>query len=227
VTILGLDTATSSTAVALLTNDGTIIEARDDVHAGARGHHAERVLGLAAGLLESAGAEWAELDRIAVGLGPGGYTGLRIGIATALGLARAHNTRLVGISSLRALAEPVSDATALAVLDARRGELFIAAYDAGVELLAPAVWSPARLAELAVPAAERPLLAVGDGAVAHRSALQALGIRVAPEGSVLHRVSAGAICRLAAALADDRDAPVVPQYLRLPDAEIALRAATP
>jgi tRNA threonylcarbamoyladenosine biosynthesis protein TsaB len=226
-TTLGLDTVTSSTAVALLIDDGTVIEARDDVLAGARGHHAERVLGLAAGLLESAGTEWAELETIAVGLGPGGYTGLRIGIATALGLARAHDTRLIGISSLRALAEPVSDTAALTVLDARRGELFIAAYDAGVELLAPAVWSPSRLAELSVQAAERPLLAVGDGAVAHRSALESLGIRVAPERSVLHRVSAGAICRLAAEVADDRDAPVAPQYLRLPDAEIALRAATP
>jgi tRNA threonylcarbamoyladenosine biosynthesis protein TsaB len=131
------------------------------------------------------------------------------------------------VSSLRSLAEPVTDATALTVLDARRGELFIAAYDDGVELLAPAVWSPSRLAELTVVGAPRPLLAVGDGALAHRSALETLGIHVAPEGSVLHRVSAGATCRLAAAVADDRDAPVVPQYLRLPDAEIALRAATP
>jgi tRNA threonylcarbamoyladenosine biosynthesis protein TsaB len=226
VTILGIDTATSSTAVALLTADGTLIEARDDVLAGTRGHHTERVLSLAADLLERAKTGWEGLNTIAVGLGPGGYTGLRIGIATALGIARSHGTRLVGISSLRALAEPVTDATALTVLDARRGELFIAAYDDGVELLAPSVWSPSRLGELEVAAATRPLLALGDGAVAYRSALEALGIGVAPAGSVLHRVSAGAICRLAAAVSDDRDAPVVPQYLRLPDAEIALRAAT-
>jgi tRNA threonylcarbamoyladenosine biosynthesis protein TsaB len=223
--ILGFDTATPSTTVALLVGEVGVLEARDDVASGARGHHAERVLGLAAGLLAQASITWAELDAIAVGLGPGGYTGLRIGIATAIGLARAHSTRLLGIGSLRALAEPVTDATALTVLDARRGELFIAAYDDGVELLAPAVWSPSRLAELTVAGARRPLLAVGDGAELHRLALEASGIRVAPDGSVLHRVSAAAICRLAAAVADDRDAPVVPHYLRLPDAELALRAA--
>ena len=190
-TILGLDTATPATAVALLHEDGGIYEARDEAEPDTRGHHTECVLGLARTLLEQAGIEWSDVDHVAVGLGPGGYTGLRIGVATAAGLARALGASLSGVGTLRALALPVAGATALTILDARRGELFAAAYAADVELLDEA------------------------------------GIAVAPAGSVLHRVGASAICRLAAARALDGGASVVPMYLRLPDAEIALRGAKP
>jgi tRNA threonylcarbamoyladenosine biosynthesis protein TsaB len=227
VTILGLDTATPATAVALLLEDGGIYEARDEAEPDTRGHHTECVLGLARTLLEQAGIEWSDVDHVAVGLGPGGYTGLRIGVATAAGLARALGASLSGVGTLRALALPVAGATALTILDARRGELFAAAYAADVELLAPCVVVPAQLATLAFEASELPLLAVGDGALAHRSLLDEAGIAVAPAGSVLHRVGASAICRLAAARALDGGASVVPMYLRLPDAEIALRGAKP
>jgi tRNA threonylcarbamoyladenosine biosynthesis protein TsaB len=227
VTILGLDTATPATAVALLLDDGGLYEARDDAEPGTRGHHTECVLELARTLLEQAGLDWSDIDHVAVGLGPGGYTGLRIGVATAAGLARSVGASLRGIGTLRALALAVAGATALTILEARRGELFAAAYAADVELLAPCVVVPAQLSTLAVGASELPLLAVGDGAIAHRSRLDEAGIAVAPAGSVVHRVSASAICRLAAARAVDGGAPVVPMYLRLPDAEIALRAAKP
>jgi tRNA threonylcarbamoyladenosine biosynthesis protein TsaB len=228
VTVLGFDTATPSTAVALLEDGGALHEARDDVPiGGGRGHHAERVLELAAGLLAQAGLNWSEIDRVAVGLGPGGYTGLRIGIATARGLARAHGAELIGVGTLRALAQPVTGATALAVLDARRGELFVAAYADDAEVLAPRVIVLSELAELDLAQAPAPLLAVGDGALAQRALLDAAKIPVAPEQSVLHRVSGAAICRLAAAAVEGVPAPIAPIYLRLPDAELALRATTP
>lgn len=224
-TILGLDTATPATAVALLLDDGGLYETRDDAAPGTRGQHTECALGLARTLLEQAGLDWSDIDQVAVGLGPGGYTGLRIGVATAAGLARAIGASLSGVGTLRALALPVAGATALTILDARRGELFVAAYAADVELLAPCVVVPVQLATLGVQPSELPLLAVGDGALAQRSRLDAVGIAVAPEASVLHRVGASAICRLAAAGAADTGASVVPMYLRLPDAEIALRAS--
>jgi tRNA threonylcarbamoyladenosine biosynthesis protein TsaB len=224
--ILGLDTATPSTAVGLLGADGTLLEARDDVAPGERGRHAERLLALSGSLLGEAALGWADIDVIAVGVGPGGYTGLRIGLATAHGLALAHGARLVGVGTLRALAAPLADVTALAIIDARRAELFVAAYAADEELLAPTLLTPSRLASLGEIATGPPLLAVGDGALAHREALESSGIAVADESSDAHRVRGGAICRLAGAdIAAGAGGGAVPLYLRLPDAELALRAA--
>jgi tRNA threonylcarbamoyladenosine biosynthesis protein TsaB len=107
---------------------------------------------------------------------------------------------------------------AVAVLDARRGEAFVAAYRDGAELLAPMVSAPAALGALAAGAGTN-ALAVGDGALRYRAELEGAGVEVAPERSPLHLLSAGAICRLAAA---GVAAAALPDYLRAPDAEIAL-----
>jgi tRNA threonylcarbamoyladenosine biosynthesis protein TsaB len=222
VNVLGLDTATPSSAVALARTDGWLREARDDVAPGARPQHAQRLLALAAELLAAAGIGWKAIERVAVGVGPGGYTGLRIGLASAHGIALAHGAQLVGVGTLRALAEPVRGRVAVAVLDARRGEAFVAAYHDGRELIAPCVCRPAELAGLLRPAGGDPL-AVGDGALRFREFLEHGGVSVAPEDSDLHRVSAGAICRLAASASA---AAAVPDYLRLADAELALSAKT-
>ena len=142
--VLGFDTATRSTTVGLRLAEGDTLQARDDPdrtpptqHPG----HATRLLGMADELLTQAGIGWSALERIAVGLGPGTFTGLRVGVATARGLAQSLEIELVGVSSLRALAEPAlqseldgsrSDRSrsdhVLAVFDARRGEAFAAAY---------------------------------------------------------------------------------------------------
>jgi tRNA threonylcarbamoyladenosine biosynthesis protein TsaB len=137
VIVLGIDTATPATAVALLRADGSIDEAVGEVPAGARPLHAQLLLATASALLERAGLDWLQIDRLAVGVGPGGYTGLRIGLATARGIAQASGAELVGVGTLRALAEPVAGRAAAAVLDARRGEAFVAVYRDGAELLAP------------------------------------------------------------------------------------------
>ena len=107
--VLGLDTATASTAVGLLelTADGReliAIERRDDPPPRTRPRHTSALLALAIDALDEAGIGWDELDLLAVGTGPGTFTGLRIGISTARALARARELPIVGVSTLRSLA---------------------------------------------------------------------------------------------------------------------------
>ena len=102
--VLGFDTATPSTAVGLRLADGTTVQARDDPGPRERPGHATRLLAMTAELLAQAEVGWRALDRIAVGVGPGRFTGLRIGVATARGLAQSLGIELVGVSSLHALA---------------------------------------------------------------------------------------------------------------------------
>jgi len=166
VIVLGLDTATPSTVAGVLLADGRVAEARDDPADGGRGAHAAKLLVLAERALTDAGISWDDLDRLAVGVGPGGFTGLRIGIATARALAQARGLPLVPVSSLAALAGgavPASSATGgvapgapgagmplplvAAVIDARRGEVFAAVYRGDRTLLEPAALAPAALAE--------------------------------------------------------------------------------
>jgi len=253
VIVLGLDTATPRTAVALLRPGAPVEEAVHDPAPGERPGHVRALLPLAHAVVQRAGLRLADVERIAVGTGPGTFTGLRIGIATARALAQGTGAELVGVGTLAALAEPLAapaepdDAlaepvalaeplaalaepvaaaeTVLAVLDARRGEAFVAAYARGGpdglhELLAPRTATPDELPELAAAAGARGVMAVGDGAVRFRSALERGQATVPPDRSPVHRVSAAAVCRLGARTAqgDARDA-VVPHYLRPPDAQ--------
>ena len=173
---------------------------------------------MAAALLERAGLDWRQIDRLAAGVGPGGYTGLRIGLATARGIAQSSGAELVGVGTLQALAEPVTGRAAAAVLDARRGEAFVAVYRDGEELLPPRTCRPEEIAGLALAGGPQ-TLAIGDGAQRYRESIERGGIEVAPAASGLHRLSAAAICRLAAA---GNFGPANPDYLRLADAEMAL-----
>jgi tRNA threonylcarbamoyladenosine biosynthesis protein TsaB len=238
--ILGLDTATRATAVALLDTDRpeAAVQQRDDPPAAARPRHTTRLLELCQAVLDQAGLGYTDVDRLAVGVGPGTFTGLRIGVATALGLAQARQMDVVPVSTLHALAaaaapyaraEGLSDV--VAVLDARRGEAFAAAWPvASAEgcgappWLAPAALAPGALAA-ALAGRGHSLMAVGDGAIAFREALAPSGCRVPEETSERHRVSAIAHCRLAAGSDPVSPRTVRPEYLRLPDAEIARRAA--
>ena len=108
----------------------------------------------------------------------------------------------------------------LAVIDARRTEVFVAGYEAGRQVLGPVAVTPD-----AVPAlvAGSDWLAVGGGALRFRQLLEGGGLIVAPERSPLHLVSPAAILRVAFAEPTDAPADVLPIYLRLPDAELALR----
>ena len=229
--LLALDTATPATTVALRLSDEKLLTRRHEPGPGERPGHVSELLPLVLALLGEAGIGFAELDRIAVGVGPGTFTGLRIGVATARALAHAHGLPLVGVSTLRALAAgaagPAGRAerapAVLAVLDARRGEAFAAAWAADEQLLAPAALAPEALAEqaAALPAGT---LAIGDGAVRFRTVLEAAGAAVPPDDSAVHRVEAAVHARLAAGMDPDAADAVLPTYLRLPDAELALRA---
>jgi tRNA threonylcarbamoyladenosine biosynthesis protein TsaB len=207
--ILGLDTATASTAVGLWAPGGPEIERRDDPPLGARPAHAGRLLLLVEEVLAAATADWAKVERIAVGVGPGSFTGLRLGIATARGLAQARDLPLVGVSSLAALAAGAD--AALAVIDARRGEVFAAAPGR----FGPVALKPEELAERIEPG----WLAVGDGAVRFREPLERAGAVIPADDAPQHRVSALQICRLGAeGQPADRDA-LLPDYRREPDAK--------
>ncbi len=231
---LAFDTATRATAVALCGLGDGFLEARDDPEPGGRPGHATRLMPLAAGLLERGGIGWSEVERIAVGVGPGTFTGLRIGIATARALARARGIPLIGVSTLRSLAlgaEEVAEAgTVLAVIDARRGEAFVAGWRAGEvrgpqpALLRARVVAPEALAELVVEL-PLPILAIGDGALAFRAVLERSGASVPEDDAELHRVTAISHCMLARCLRGEAPEQVAPQYMRLPDAELARRAA--
>ena len=217
--VLALDTASPSTGTGVLLAAGRVGEARDDPAEGSRGEHASRLLVLVEQALAQAGVEWGDVDRIAVGVGPGGFTGLRIGIAPARALAQARGLPLVPVGSLEALAAG-AEATGVvaAVLDARRGEVFGGAWSGPRELMAPAALPAeelgARLARL-----EGPVQAVGDGAVRFRLELERAGVVVPADGSSVHRISAAPLCRLGAVGEPaDRDR-LLPDYRREPDAK--------
>ena len=133
--VAGIDTATPATVTGVLLPDGTVVEARDEPEAGSRGAHASRLLTLLERALQEGGVAWEDVDRLAVGVGPGGFTGLRIGIATARALAQARGLPLVPVSSLATLAAGAGEGPTAAVIDARRGEVFAAAWSGGRELV--------------------------------------------------------------------------------------------
>jgi tRNA threonylcarbamoyladenosine biosynthesis protein TsaB len=219
--ILAVDTATPATVVGVASDDGTLLaQRRHDPAPGERPGHTQELLPLAHAALTEAGAAWSDVTRIGAGIGPGTFTGIRIGVATVRALAQGLDAETVPIGTLAALAlnGEAADSSVLAILDARRGEAFVAAWAAGgTALLAPEAWAPERLA--GVPRLHAgPWQALGDGAVRFRAELEAVGVAVAPDESPLHRVSAGPLCRLAAAAPPvPRDA-LVPEYVRAPDA---------
>jgi tRNA threonylcarbamoyladenosine biosynthesis protein TsaB len=228
--ILAFDTATSATAVALCGGSAGDLELRDDPPAGSRPRHTSRLLPLIAQAMQQAGATWGDIDRIAVGIGPGTFTGLRIGVATARALAGARAIPLAGVSTLRSLARnaPADAGAVAAVLDARRGEVFAAIWRGDETLLAPCALAPEDLAAELSSAAGN-VLAIGDGALAFRAVLEPSGAFIPEDRAELHRVTAINHCVLARdarAGAPDEVRPdeVRPDYLRLPDAEIARRS---
>jgi tRNA threonylcarbamoyladenosine biosynthesis protein TsaB len=139
VLVLGIETSTRVGSVALVRDGQLLAEARHDTPSA----HGERLLGLVRDIMQSAGCSSTELSRVAVGRGPGSFTGLRIGLALAQGIAMGLRIPALGIDSLRAMALGLPDSALglrVSLMDARRGELFLAAYDChGDPCIAPRV----------------------------------------------------------------------------------------
>jgi tRNA threonylcarbamoyladenosine biosynthesis protein TsaB len=194
---LALDTATPRSSCALL-EDGELV--------GERETKAVAVLAAADALLAEGGFVVGDLDRIVCGTGPGSFTGIRIGLAVARGLALALDLPLAGVSTLMALQEGAPGA--LPIIDGSRKEIFTLI---GGE---PVVSRPEDFEF------EPGMVCVGDGALRYRFLLEAAGAEVPPDFSELHLVRARFHARLATDFGPaDR---VEPFYLRVPDAEKAL-----
>jgi tRNA threonylcarbamoyladenosine biosynthesis protein TsaB len=222
--VLGFDTSTNATSVCVLRDDGTAFEhVPETARLFDRPGHAAELMPAVARTMGDAGVDWDDLSAIAVGVGPGTFTGLRIGIATARALAHARGIALHPVSSLAALADPLERGRPrLPVIDARRGELFAALYDGeGGTTWEPFVAAPEDLAERiakAFPGVERPL-AAGDGSIKFRPVLEAAGVEVPSDESQLHVVRALSVCRLAGEVPAAPPEAVLPAYLREPDAK--------
>jgi tRNA threonylcarbamoyladenosine biosynthesis protein TsaB len=191
VLILAFDTATDVAASALV-DDGEVL--------GERFSRAVTLLEDVDALLRQAGAHPFDLAALAVGIGPGSFTGTRIGLAVARGLALARELPTAGVSTLDALTAGADGA--VSVIDARRGEVFVA--------------GPAAVSPEALPF-EPGTTCVGDGALRYRDVLEARGLAVPPSDDDRHRVRA----RFHALLANDFGFAdeIQPLYVRAPDAE--------
>jgi tRNA threonylcarbamoyladenosine biosynthesis protein TsaB len=191
---LAFDTATAVATSALVDGDEVL---------GERTSRAQTLLEDVDALLRQAGAHPSDLDRLAVGLGPGSFTGVRVGLAVARGLALSLDLPGAGVSTVAALAAGAPGA--LPVVDAKRQEVFTL-FDGELRVLAPQ--------ELPL---DEGAVCVGDGAKRYRLLLEERGVLVPPDDDVRHLPRA----RFHAALAG-RPGPVdelEPLYLRVPDAD--------
>jgi len=200
VIVLAFDTATADTVVGLL-GAGETVELRHEAAPGERPGHAEQLLPLCRDALAQAGIDWPQVDRIGVGVGPGTFTGLRIGVATGRALAQSAGAEVAPVSTLRALAANLDGS--FPVIDARRGEAFV---------LAGGEPRTARPDELRALAGGR--VAIGDGALLYADRLD----EVAADPP-LHHVRGAALCALAADAAPIGRQELLPDYVRDPDAK--------
>jgi tRNA threonylcarbamoyl adenosine modification protein YeaZ len=191
--ILAFDTATDL-ATSALVDDGEVL--------GERTSRAVTLLEDVDALLRQAGARTGDLQGLAVGTGPGSFTGLRVGLATARGLALSLGLPVAGVSTLDALEAGAPGA--LPVIDARRGEVFVLQGE-------PRVLAPQDLQ------LDGGTACVGDGAVRYRAVLEAKGADIPPDRVERHVPRA----RFHAQLASDFGPAelVEPMYLRVPDAD--------
>lgn len=207
--VLALDTALNACSVALVEDERVLARLTEPMVRG----HQERLALMVQEVMAQAGLAFSALDRIAVTVGPGSFTGLRVGLAFAKGLSLALDRPCIGIGSLQALAASVpSEGLVAAVIDGRRGQLYVQAYIDGHSVMAPDALSAevaaARLGELWQGG---PVTLVGPGA----SALA---------GIFAHATRVECPAADPVAIAQQASiAPIVPPkplYLRAPDAKL-------
>lgn len=207
---LALDTCLSACSAAVL-RDGDLMSSRAEVMA--RGHQ-ERLAGLVSEVLAEAGVPFADLGRIAVTVGPGSFTGLRVGLAFAKGLGAALGLPVIGIGTLEAMGAPLSGEPGLVavVLEAKRGQVYFQAFEKAQALTAPAGLNIDAAAALLVELSRTGPVTLAGSGTDHLSA-------VAPSARIVKsdQVDPGWVARLAAARAPT---PPRPLYLRAPDAKL-------
>jgi tRNA threonylcarbamoyladenosine biosynthesis protein TsaB len=226
--LLAIETSTVTGAVALLEAGRVVAESRVSIAVT----HGERLMAAIDGVLRSARWELADVQAFAVALGPGSFTGLRIGLSTVKGLAFATGKPVVGVPTLDALAWrlPYCAYPVCPVLDARKNEVYAALYrtrEGWLELLeAPRAVPPATLAEELRDATQGPLVFVGDAVLPFGTVfVEVLGSRALLAPADLRLPSAVTVGELGASAlargepADPAD--LVPLYVRPSEAELA------
>jgi tRNA threonylcarbamoyladenosine biosynthesis protein TsaB len=215
--VLAIDTALDACAAAVLDTNLAAVVASETVTM-ARGH-AEALMPLIARVMDQAKAEFAELDRIAVTTGPGSFTGLRVGISAARGIALAAGKPAIGLTTLSGFAAPHIAAddskSVVAVVDARHDNVYLQVFGPGGRtLVAPRIAPLREAVRAALAGAAR---VVGSAA----NLIAASWPRAEPPPALVEQRGApdiGWIARLGAA-ADDGHGPPKPLYLRAPDAQ--------
>jgi tRNA threonylcarbamoyladenosine biosynthesis protein TsaB len=142
---LAIDTAAPRLQLGLLLADGSIDVSVDDIATG----HAELIFERIATLLQRNGLDYADLERVVTTTGPGSFTGLRIGLSAARGIALARNIPVVGLSSLVALSLGAAGPSTV-LLDARRGEAYFQTFAGPAEPIAPGELVPMAIAQAAI-----------------------------------------------------------------------------
>jgi tRNA threonylcarbamoyladenosine biosynthesis protein TsaB len=215
--VLAIDTALAACSAAVLDTEYGGIVASESLPM-VRGH-AEALMPLLQRVMNQARMAFADIDRIAVTTGPGSFTGLRVGIAAARGLALAADKPAVGLSTLSAYAAPHMAADeklpVVAVIDARHAHVYLQVFTPGARAFTAPRLAPLREAVLA--AAATPSCIVGSAAQSVAAALSAddaiptaVDARGAPDIAW--------VARMGAVVPEDQ-APPKPQYLRAPDAQ--------
>jgi tRNA threonylcarbamoyladenosine biosynthesis protein TsaB len=230
VLILGIETSTPQSSVCLATERGLVASAtlRAPRPPGAGGRaHGEFLAPAIAFCFEQSGLRMDAVAGVAVSLGPGLFTGMRVGIATAQTIAHARRLPVVGLVSLDLLAYPVRHTRRLiaAVLDARRGELFWAFYRAvpgGVQRTSELQVGPADKLAGEIESQSDDVLCVGDGAIAHAGLLESAGAECSTP--LQAHPAAFSLVELAMLrfIREDTQRPedLRPIYIRKPDAKI-------
>ncbi len=221
--VLGIETATNVVSVAIGGSAGVL----GGSWVGAGRGHAERLAPAISNLLDETGVELAEVGVIAVDVGPGLFTGIRVGVATAKSLGQGLGVQVIAVSSLELLAWMAIDAgwrgSVCSVVDARRGEVFVGSFDQSRECLSTTLLKPHELSRY-FESLERPLLAVGNGVLRYRDELDSrTDLSIA--GDALASPSATALVSIATEMVGSGIAPSEPNaisalYMRDADAKV-------